>query len=76
MCICGFSQDFEVAPVLVSFDANPGENQIQTLTLRNHSNEKQKFVLNLADYTVNEEGAKNFRCSRISRSVPGGLDDH
>lgn len=56
--VCGFSQDFEVAPVLVAFDANPGENQMQTLTLRNHSNEKQAFVLNLADFTVNEEGAK------------------
>jgi hypothetical protein len=56
--ICGFSQDFEIAPVLVAFDANPGETQTQTLALRNHGNEKQKFVLNLADYTVNEEGAK------------------
>jgi len=56
--ICGFAQDFEVAPVLVAFDANPGETQTQNLTLRNHSNEKQKFVLNLVDYAVNEEGAK------------------
>ncbi len=54
----GFSQDFEVAPVLVSFDANPGENQAQELTVRNHSNERQKFVLNLADYTITEEGQK------------------
>lgn len=54
----GFSQDFEVAPVLVSFDANPGENQTQELTVRNHSNERQKFVLNLVDYTLNEEGTK------------------
>ncbi len=56
--LCVFSQDFEVAPVLVSFDANPGENQVQTLVLRNHSNEKQAFVLNLADYTPNEDGSK------------------
>lgn len=56
--ICGFSQDFEVAPVLVSFDANPGENQTQILTLRNHGNERHKFVLNLVDYIMNEEGAK------------------
>jgi hypothetical protein len=57
--ICGFSQDFEVAPVLVSFDANPGESQTQVLTVRNHSNERQKFVLNLADYTLTMEGAKS-----------------
>jgi hypothetical protein len=54
-----YSQDFEVAPVLVSFDANPGENQTQTLTVRNHSNERQKFVLNLTDYTLTEDGTKS-----------------
>jgi hypothetical protein len=55
---CGFAQDFEIAPVLVAFDANPGENQTQTLTLRNHSNERQKFVLNLADYTLTLDGTR------------------
>jgi len=58
LSLSAFPQDFEVAPVLVSFDANPGENQTQTLTVRNHSNERQKFVLNLADYSLNEEGKK------------------
>jgi hypothetical protein len=53
-----FSQDFEVAPVLMSFDANPGEIQIQKLTLRNHANIRQKFVFNLADYEIDLEGNK------------------
>jgi len=53
-----FGQDFEVAPVLVSFDANPGEIQNKVLTVRNHSNERQKFVLNLNDYTFDENGRK------------------
>ena len=52
------SQDFEVAPVLISFDANPGEIQNRTLTVRNHSNERQKFVMNLNDYIINDKGAK------------------
>lgn len=65
--MCGFSQDFELAPVLVAFDANPGETQTQTLALRNHSNEKQAFVLNLADYTVNEDGAKISSASGSSK---------
>src|SRR6056297_337192 len=52
------AQDFEVAPVLISFDANPGETQSRILTVRNHSNEPQKFVLNLTDYIINEKGAK------------------
>ena len=59
--ICANAQDFEVAPVLVAFDANPGENMTRTVTVRNHSNERQKFVLNLVDYTLNEEGAKVVR---------------
>ena len=53
-----FSQDFEVAPVLVSFDANPGEIQTRILTIRNHSNDRQKFVLNLNDYVFTETGSK------------------
>ncbi len=53
-----FGQDFEVAPVLVSFDANPGEIQNQTLFVRNHTNERQKFILNLTDYLLNENGTK------------------
>lgn len=52
------AQDFEVAPVLISFDANPGETQSRILTVRNHSNERQKFVLNLNDYIINDKGAK------------------
>ncbi len=56
--IFAYTQDFEVAPVLVSFDANPGENQAQTLTVKNHGNERQKFGLNLADYIISEEGVK------------------
>ncbi|MCK4747015.1 MAG: hypothetical protein KAT15_08270 [Bacteroidales bacterium] len=48
-----------MAPVLVSFDANPGENDNRILTLRNHSNVSQKFILSLADYTVAEDGTKS-----------------
>jgi hypothetical protein len=57
-CLSAYCQDFEVAPVLMSFDANPGEIQIQKLTLRNHANIKQKFVFNLADYEIDANGKK------------------
>ncbi len=53
-----FGQDFEIAPVLVNFDANPGESQTKTLTLRNHSPERQKFTLNLTDYEISPDGTK------------------
>jgi len=52
------AQDFEVAPVLVSFDANPGETQNRTLTVRNHGNEIQKFILSLADYSIDINGTR------------------
>ena len=51
-------QDFEVAPVLMNFNANPGESQSKILTLRNHDPERQKFVLNLSDYILGPEGKK------------------
>mgnify|MGYP006300307367 CR=1 FL=1 len=51
-------QDFEVAPVLVSFNADPGETQSRELTIRNHGSERQVFTLSLSDYTVDEEGTK------------------
>lgn len=54
----GFGQDFEVAPVLVNFTANPGESDTKILTLRNHSPERQKFTLNLSDYQIGPEGEK------------------
>lgn len=53
-----FAQDFEVAPVLVSFTANPGETQTRELTITNHGNEAQIFNLSLNDYTVDEQGTK------------------
>jgi len=52
------AQDFEVAPVLVSFDANPGETQTKKLTIRNHSAERQKFIINLTDYELTPDGGK------------------
>jgi hypothetical protein len=64
------SQDFEVAPVLIAFDANPGEIQTKILTIRNHSNERQKFVMNLNDYILNEKGAKQgVEAGSTSRSM-------
>lgn len=52
-------QDFEVAPVLVSFNANPGEIQTRTVTIRNHNNTRQKFLLSLSDYDIKYDGTKN-----------------
>ena len=53
-----FSQDFEVSPVLMSFNADPGEIQKQALSIINHTGRPQKYILKLSDYTVDREGNK------------------
>ncbi|OFX54774.1 MAG: hypothetical protein A2046_00570, partial [Bacteroidetes bacterium GWA2_30_7] len=53
-----FSQDFEVAPVDIKFNANPGEIQTNKVTIRNHGNKKQQFSVILSDYEVKENGSK------------------
>ena len=60
-------QDFEVSPVLMRFNANPGEIQSQVVNIVNHSAKREKFVFNLADYTINKDGKK--------QSVPAGTTE-
>ena len=43
-----FAQDFEVSPVLMSFNAEPGEIQTQNINLINHSARPQKYLLELS----------------------------
>jgi P pilus assembly chaperone PapD len=44
-----FSQDFEVGPAKLNYDCEPGQIQTKTMTIRNHANSKQQFVLISAD---------------------------
>ena len=68
------AQDFEVAPVLISFDANPGETQNRKLTVRNHSNERQRYLLALADYSTDRNGTRqSLDAGSTERSVAGFL---
>ena len=53
-----FAQDFEVSPVLMSFNAEPGEIQTNKINLINHSARPQKYLLRLSDYSVDSEGNK------------------
>jgi len=52
------AQDFEVSPVLMGFNANPGEIQTKTINLINHSSKPQKYTFKLSDYDVDIEGVK------------------
>jgi hypothetical protein len=53
------AQDFEVSPVLIRFDANPGEIQMRNINIINHSNKREKFLFSLSDYTLDAEGNKH-----------------
>lgn len=53
------AQDFEVAPVVLNFNANPGEIQQTTVTIRNHANIKQAYTFNLGDFEIDSTGRKN-----------------
>ncbi len=55
---CLFAQDFEVSPVLMSFNADPGEIQKKEINLINHSGKPQKYSLKLADYVMDKDGNK------------------
>ena len=61
---CIFAQDFEVSPVLMSFNADPGETQTKQINLINHSGKPQKYTLKLSDYVLDKDGNK--------KSVPLG----
>lgn len=53
-----YAQDFEVSPVLMSFNADPGEIQKKDINLINHSGKPQKYSFKLADYVLDKDGNK------------------
>ena len=50
------SQDFEVAPVKIFFEAEPGQTQSMPVSIFNHSSLKQAYIVELSDFIVNKEG--------------------
>jgi len=53
-----YAQDFEVSPVLMSFNADPGEIQKKQISLINHSSRPQKYTLKVSDYVLDKDGNK------------------
>lgn len=51
-----FSQDFEVSPVVMNFNAEPGEIQKKQITLINHSAQPQKYNLKISDFIMDADG--------------------
>ncbi|MCT4580955.1 MAG: hypothetical protein N4A35_06015 [Flavobacteriales bacterium] len=61
------AQDFEVAPVVMNFEANPGQIQKKQMTIRNHANIKQSFTFNFGDYEIDESGKKVRKAAGTSK---------
>lgn len=53
------AQDFEVAPVKLMFDAEPGTSQTRMVSVKNHSSRRVAFSFVLADFLPTSEGALN-----------------
>lgn len=49
-------QDFEVSPLKMFFNAEPGESQTKFAIVKNHSNNVETFILSVNDYSVNSKG--------------------
>lgn len=54
--LSAFAQDFEVSPVTMNFNAEPGEIQKKQLTLINHSAQPQKYNLKISDFVMDADG--------------------
>ena len=53
-----FAQDFEVGPVKLNYDCEPGEIQTKIVTIRNHDNQKQQFLLTVSDMKFDSANAQ------------------
>lgn len=51
-----FAQDFEVSPLKIFFNAEPGEAQTKFITIKNHNSNVETFILSINDYSVNSKG--------------------
>lgn len=63
MCIGGsvsLAQDFEVSPVKVNYQVEPGEARSRIITIKNHANKKQTFLFNIQDFMLDRNGKMEF----------------
>lgn len=50
------AQDFEVAPVILEFDAEPSTSQMKIVNVKNHSSKPMSYIVSLADFLPNQHG--------------------
>lgn len=64
------AQDFEVAPVYVNFQVEPGNNETRRVSIINHADKNQVFNLKLTDYEPDSTGRSiRMKAGESSRSL-------
>ena len=61
------TQDFEVAPVRLDFNAEPGENQTKVINIKNHSNRKTSYIVVISDFLPTSDGKKQIMPPNTTR---------
>ncbi len=61
------AQDFEVAPVRLDFNAEPGENQTKVINVTNHSNNKASFIVSISDFLPGSNGERQMMPPNTTR---------
>lgn len=83
-CICTIThgQDFEVSPVILNFNALPGNMQQNKITITNHAASRALFKITVEDYSIDENGVQksepknstNYSCAGWLSVSPSGLE--
>jgi hypothetical protein len=55
-CANIIAQDFEVSPVNLEFNVEPGQTQTIPINIINHASQKNTFTIQLGDFVINKEG--------------------
>jgi hypothetical protein len=58
--LTGYSQDFEVSPLQLFFNSEPGESQTKYFKVINHKSTLETFVIKLSDYSINSQGVGSY----------------
>ena len=62
------SQDIEVSPVSLLFNAEPGETQTRLITVKNHGNKNTEILLSLQDFLIGKEGEREYLPANSTRN--------
>lgn len=54
------AQDFEVSPVKINYQVEPGESRSRIITIKNHANKNQTFLFNIQDFMLNKDGKMEY----------------